>query len=453
MELSPEAENVLLRIYLGQNIRNEGILQSEIQNRIEAQKLLSLGFLRENHWHLDQFLTTEKGSLLASDIVKRKIEESRGKFREKVKTIPNKVLGFFNRRYVSENLASSAEKEYFDVGSYSGSWEDSILTNGRVWILWNGYFETLISLELCTKTRDYVSTRGGETRYLHYVISLEVRDFIVHEFATSDFTPSEERTLKLYSFLKPARRILGIDDVEQARQRFYELLKFFEVTEDQVAGIVNEMGKLAITSEYRGLLSESKPFDIMNPTSYEIYLSSNIIEPATRILLEGNGKIKEYQAKRRMPSLSEVRSESGILDDKELGDFYVMVSNLERQIREFLKERLGTSWEDRIENELSKVHESWREKRNKDNKWGIEPEKELINYSDLGDYISIVKQYSRIFSDGIEDLGDIMTYLKIWYNYGRNPIMHSRTVNRQKFYTTKSAVDFLSEWIRRKSLP
>jgi hypothetical protein len=106
MELSPEAEKVLLRIYLGQNIRDEGILQFEIPNRIEAQKLLSLGFLKENHWHLDQFLTTGKGSLLASDIVKRKIEENRGKLREKVKTIPNKVLGFFNRRYVSENLAS-----------------------------------------------------------------------------------------------------------------------------------------------------------------------------------------------------------------------------------------------------------------------------------------------------------------------------------------------------------
>ena len=67
-----------------------------------------------------------------------------------------------------------------------------------------------------------------------------------------------------------------------------------------------------------------------------------------------------------MPSLSEVSSESAILDDKELGDFYVMVSNLQRQIREFLKEKLGTSWEDRIENELPKVRESWREQRNKE---------------------------------------------------------------------------------------
>jgi hypothetical protein len=152
-----------------------------------------------------------------------------------------------------------------------------------------------------------------------------------------------------------------------------------------------------------------------------------------------------------MPTLLEVKSESGILDNVEIGEFYMLVSDIERQIREFLKERLGVGWKARIENELPNVYKNWIDKMDKDNKWGIEPEKELINYSDLGDYLSIVKQYSRLFSDSDEDLGDILTCLKMWYNYGRNPLMHSRTVNRQRFFTTKSAVDFLSVWIRRKS--
>jgi hypothetical protein len=130
-----------------------------------------------------------------------------------------------------------------------------------------------------------------------------------------------------------------------------------------------------------------------------------------------------------------------------------MVSSFERQTRDFIKEKLGKGWEKRVENDVPKVYESWIQKSEKDKRWGIDPEKELVNYSDLGDYIAILRQYSRTFSSNDEDLGDIITHLKIWYNQGRNPIMHSRTVNKQKFYTTKSAVDFLLEWMREKRVP
>ena len=449
--LSLKARKVLLKIYIGQNIRHEGILQSEIRDAESLQTLLSEEFIRENHWHLYQFLTTQKGSRFARRIVNRKIKTNKDRFLKKTLTIPSKVLSFFAKRYISENLAFPAEKEYFEFQArYSSSWKAPILADGRVWILWKDFFESLRSLELCVKTLDYVSTRGGETRYHHYVISPEVRDFLVSEFSTSDFTPGEEKTLRLYSFLINAKKILAGDDVEKIRQRYYESLKFFQITEDQVAGIANETNVLKITSEYRGLLSEWKPFVIMNPAKYGIYLSSNIIQPAIKMLLEGKGMIRQYFVEEKLPTLHEVKSELGILDHKELGDFYVVVSLFERQLRDFVKEKLGKSWEKRIESDAPSVFRSWEEKRNKDVRWGIEPEKELINYSDLGDYISIVKQYSRIFSDGIEDLGDIITQLKIWYNHGRNPIMHSRTVNKQKFYTTKSAVDFLSEWMRRK---
>jgi hypothetical protein len=450
MELSQEAEKVLLRIYIGQNIRSEGILQSEILNQTEAQELLSEGLIKENHFYkFSQFLTSEKGSLLASGIVKRKIQESKAK--EKIAMVPEKALGFFNKRFVSKQLSFRTEKEYFNVFLNPDSWENSILANDRVLFLWKHYFDTLISLELCIKTLGYVATRGGETRGYYYVISPEVQSFLVCELATVDFTPAEESTLRLYTFLRSAKRILQINDVEQVRQRFYDLLKSSELTEDQVAAIVNEMSRQKMTSEYRGLLSELKPFDIANPTSYEIFLSTTIIDPAVKILLEGTGRIREFRTERRMPTLLEVKSESGILDNVEIGEFYMLVSDIERQIREFLKERLGVGWKARIENELPNVYKNWIDKMDKDNKWGIEPEKELINYSDLGDYLSIVKQYSRLFSDSDEDLGDILTCLKMWYNYGRNPLMHSRTVNRQRFFTTKSAVDFLSVWIRRKS--
>jgi hypothetical protein len=149
------------------------------------------------------------------------------------------------------------------------------------------------------------------------------------------------------------------------------------VTQDQIAGIVSEMVKIGITSEYRGFLSEWKPFFIMNISKYEIYLSSNIIEPATKMLLEGRGTIRQYFGEEKIPTLREVKFELRILDTKELGDFYVLVSTLERQLRDFIKEKLGKSWKKRIKNDIPNVYKSWEEKRNRDIKWGIEPEKEL----------------------------------------------------------------------------
>lgn len=454
-ELSSGAKGVLLKIYIGQNIRDEGILQSEIRKTIEVQELLSKKLIRENSWHLDQFLTTEEGSVLASEMVKEKLAANKTNLFKRIKaTVPDRVTNFFVRRYMPENLAFPAEKEYFDQNTkYLATWEDTLVADGRIWILWNVFFESLISFELCVKTLDYVSTRGGETRLYHYVLSSEVRDLLVGKFQGTDFSSDEEKALKLYHFLLNIRRILTGDDIDEVRQRYYESLKYSEVTEEQVAGIVNEMGNQRITSEYRGLLSEWKPFDITNPTSYKIYLSHNIIEPALKILLEGEGTIKEYHAEQKMPSLPEVKSISGILDDKDIGDFYVMVSSLERQIRDFIKEKLGKGWEKRVKKELSNVYENWVKNSEKDKSWGIDTEKELINYADLGDYIAIVRQYSRTFSSNDENLGDIITHLKIWYNQGRNPIMHSRTVNRQKYYTTKSAIDFLSEWMRKRVNP
>lgn len=89
-------------------------------------------------------------------------------------------------------------------------------------------------------------------------------------------------------------------------------------------------------------------------------------------------------------------------------------------------------------------------KRKKDERWGIDSEKDFMNYADLGDYIEIIKKYRNMFSNGDDELGEIITHLKIWYNHGRNPIMHVRTVDKQKYYTTNSAIQFLLEWMSRK---
>lgn len=112
--LSPKARKILLKIYIGQNIRDEGILQSQIRDEKTVNTLLSEKFIRENHWHIDQFLTTEKGSRLARRIVKKKIEENKDGFREKTREIPPRTLSFFTKRYISRSLAFATQREYFE---------------------------------------------------------------------------------------------------------------------------------------------------------------------------------------------------------------------------------------------------------------------------------------------------------------------------------------------------
>jgi hypothetical protein len=97
----------------------------------------------------------------------------------------------------------------------------------------------------------------------------------------------------------------------------------------------------------------------------------------------------------------------------------------------------------RLDKDLPPVVEKWKEKENRDRKLGIEPEKELINYADFGDYNNIFETYKKIYSRNDEDFGDAKVQLKNWYNYGRNPIMHSRTIDEEKFYSTKTAIRWI----------
>jgi hypothetical protein len=139
------------------------------------------------------------------------------------------------------------------------------------------------------------------------------------------------------------------------------------------------------------------------------------------------------------------------LSPEDLGEFYILISSFERELRNFLKKKIGKGWVKRLRHDLKSVVERWEERKAIDSKWGIEPERELINYADLTDYIQIVAKYRRIFSESEEDLRRVRIFFELLANYGRNPLMHCRTLDQKKYSTTQSAVDFLREWIRRRT--
>ena len=65
------------------------------------------------------------------------------------------MLGFFVGRFIPKKLTFETEKPNFFE-----SWEERILTDGRVWILWRKFFAALESVGLAVKTHDYVSTEA-----------------------------------------------------------------------------------------------------------------------------------------------------------------------------------------------------------------------------------------------------------------------------------------------------
>lgn len=134
---------------------------------------------------------------------------------------------------------------------------------------------------------------------------------------------------------------------------------------------------------------------------------------------------------------------------EELGDFYLLIASFEQDLRRFIKKKIGKGFEKRLSRELTPLIFDWEKRRNADVRMGIEPEQELINYAGLADYIQIIRRYKRIFSENEDDLNEITTFFKILANQGRNPLMHSRTLTLQKYHTTKSAISFLRQWMKR----
>jgi len=139
------------------------------------------------------------------------------------------------------------------------------------------------------------------------------------------------------------------------------------------------------------------------------------------------------------------------LNLEDLGSFYILISSFERELRNFLKQRMGKGWEKRLRKDLPAVITKWEERKNVDVKWGVDSEKELINYGDVTDYMQIVKKYPRIFTESEEELNAVTTSLIFFANYGRNPLMHCRTLDLKKYYTTQQVISYLQEWIKRRT--
>lgn len=163
-------------VYIGQNIRNEGILQSDEklkENKQIVDTLLNDGLIVEQKWYrLELFLLSNQGIQVGETLIADEIRDKKEAIKSELENYPQLLVGFLVNHFVSYSLAFDIEDiEVFD-------WRDLILNDDRVkdWAL--KFFDLLKENGLAIITNDYVSARGGEKREKKYVICSEVRKLL-----------------------------------------------------------------------------------------------------------------------------------------------------------------------------------------------------------------------------------------------------------------------------------
>ena len=147
--------------------------------------------------------------------------------------------------------------------------------------------------------------------------------------------------------------------------------------------------------------------------------------------------------------VTEITPVEPVRTNVDYGRFYKLIRDFEQEVRSFITEMLGKSWIKRLENDVPAIVRRWKERRDGDIKWGIDPEENLINYANLTDYIQIIERYRKTFSESDRDLGLVKAHFDIFAMKGRNPVMHCRDLSYEGYYSAKGAEKFLRKWIER----
>lgn len=176
-KLTADQLEVALYIYIGQNIREQGILRKDSflkQKASVVQFLLDQKIVEEWRWYKFDVLTVAyKYMMPLKEIVEERLQSKKEEICSALQSIPEGLLSFFVFDYLTEDVSFSVKKEWlFD-------WRDILLENTTVREYKRNIFKVLIDHGFCVRTRSYVSTRGGELRDAEYVISAEVRKFLV----------------------------------------------------------------------------------------------------------------------------------------------------------------------------------------------------------------------------------------------------------------------------------
>lgn len=212
-KLNEEQLNVALYIYIGQNIRESGILtQDSYLTQMDpiVQFLLDQEIVEQGRWYKFDVLTISYRYMVElKEIVMKKLQNKKEKLLSALRLIPESILSFFVFEYLADDISFPVEKDWlFD-------WRDILLKNGEVKKYKRTFFKILIDHGFCVGTHSYVSTRGGELRDLEYAISAEIKNVLAEITPHMQFPHALKNLAMIYKLI--------YDRIEYEKRRTVEV--------------------------------------------------------------------------------------------------------------------------------------------------------------------------------------------------------------------------------------
>lgn len=166
--------NVARYVYIGQNIREYGILKQDSylkQMTSVVQSLSSKGIIEEERWYkFDVLRVSYRFMVPLKEIFEKDLQSKKEELRSALQSIPKTLLSFYVYEYLTEDISFPVKEP-----DWLFDWRYVLLQNKTVSKYKRAFFKILIDFGLCVKTHSYVSTKGGELRDEEYVITSEIK--------------------------------------------------------------------------------------------------------------------------------------------------------------------------------------------------------------------------------------------------------------------------------------
>jgi len=198
-ELSEGQMEVAFYIYIGQNVRDQGILKQDpyLKKMADTVQFLSdQGIVEESRWYnFDVLRISYRSTVPIREKMEAKLLDGKQSLRSALQLIPSNLLSFLVFEYLADRLSFPIKNDWlFD-------WRDVLLENGTMERHKKSFFKTLMAFGFCVTSSSYVSTRGGELRAKEYIINAEIRKFLEETILHSQFPPSLKDLLIVHSLI------------------------------------------------------------------------------------------------------------------------------------------------------------------------------------------------------------------------------------------------------------
>ncbi len=382
------------------------------------------------------YRTTERGSKIAKELLEYELEAKRDQFKQILDDIPRNLLKFLLFDYFAGSLSFPVELE---PSKFIFDWRGIILNESRTIIARNKILSNLEKMGFCVRAHYYVSTRKGELRGLHYVISPEIQErLLTVKPELKGLEESVKKRCIIFYFLTSriphllkASEPKNEEEINLIRQEYWNRLEDMSLTEDDIKPIIDEMGKVGITTEYRSLFSKELPFEIIDEIGYRVYLKRKLIEPVFSYLFEecGEREIKsEIVETKAVIEERKVELPPEIISREERLSFFDELGEFERKVRDFIVSKLGKNLQRCKDKELI----DRLKKRKMEEELLIGGSGDLIDYATIEEYARIITSSWDVFQRYFDEKDEVMIPLKLINIFARRPLAHFRALTRTR---------------------